>query len=116
MKKVIYLVCFLLVLSCSQKIPSTINFQEWRNDSCGFLHNRESISDSIVKYKSFFITMDTAQLFQYLGKPNDCYNDMYLYYVSPGPKCDSRDSSGVAIDITINKRGKVKQLYKVLLD
>lgn len=118
MKNPIYFFCFLLTISCSRNfpVPGTINFQEWRNDSCGFQQSRERISDSIVKYKSFFMSMDTAKLFLFLGHANHIYKGSYTYYVTPGPRCDVRDSSYVAIDIAINRKGKVISIYKVLVE
>jgi len=117
MKKFLFLIFLIFLISCSRRtIVKNFDFSEWRRDSCGCLHIRENLSDTLIKYKDFFLDLDTAQVFKYLGQPNHKYQSDYLFYVTPGPECLKGDSSGIGISLIVNNKGRIKYITKVLLD
>lgn len=121
MKKKLLVIFIAFSLINCQKLPlkSKINFQDWRNDSCGCLNKRSQIVDTLLKYRKDFYKMDTIKFIELLGDSNNKKNKnkrFLLYYITPGPCCNFGDSSGIGMIVEYNRKGKVKYINKVMYD
>lgn len=118
MKKTLLVILITFSFVYCHKLPleSRINFQVWRDDSCGCLNERNQIADTIIKYRKDFYNMDTLKLVELLGEPNYKYNKSLLYYITPGPCCNLGDSSGIGLIVDYSRAGKIKYINKIMYD
>lgn len=92
-----------VLIACS---PATKSFSfdsdTWKNDLSGCLGKRLAMKNQVESSRLKILQMKERELRPILGKPDaeellERSNKIYIYYLTPGPKCQGTQKEGPVI-------------------
>lgn len=102
-------------MGCSRKQKKTIRLQEfeselWIQDKNGCSGERMNLKDDLLSLKYNMRGLKTNDIEMYLGKPDaqelyDRSQRYYIYFIEPGPKCNSTVENPQALFIRFTAVG-----------
>lgn len=118
MKNALYFIAIILVFACTS-VPSLDNFdrQLWIEDSNGCSSRRISQVASLLEQEDKILGLKDLEVMELLGQPDE--TNLYqrtqrflVYYLAPGPKCDSSNSNPDRIEIRISALNTVNEITR----
>ncbi len=115
----VFLVLFLFLIftqtGCSLKKKKTTRLQNfdselWIQDKNGCSGDRNKLKDNLLALKHNMRGLKTNDIESYLGKPDaqelyDRGQRYYIYFIEPGPKCDSAKNKPQALFVRFSAIG-----------
>ncbi|MBL7852495.1 MAG: hypothetical protein JNN04_16440 [Cyclobacteriaceae bacterium] len=102
----------LLCLGCGKSLPALegVDVERWRADKNACLGRRAQMQDALLKEKDKLKGLSEMDIVSLLGRPdkNELYKrnqKFYIYYVGPGPDCDSAEELPALLVIRFNAMG-----------
>jgi hypothetical protein len=117
MYKLFSLVLLVVLISCGKPLPELegIDADTWKADKNACLHKRQSMADALEQQQAKLLALDEKQLIRLLGPPdkNELYTrnqKFYTYYITPGPECETADTSPRMLIVRFNAMGLAKEI------
>jgi hypothetical protein len=112
----IFLLFFLFIqFGCNRKKKKALRLQKfeselWIQDKNGCSGDRNKLKDNLLALKHNMRGLKTNDIESYLGKPDaqelyDRSQRYYIYFIEPGPKCDSAVEKPQALFIRFSAVG-----------